>query len=463
MDKIQNKSHAKLNKLIDKFDVGFADIKFKPNIENVLHGYQVFHVINLINILSNNASCAIDFSSTGMGKTYTSIALCAQQNLLPIIICTKSVIYYWQNVCALFNVQCQLIVNYESIKNCNDLKYNIIKYDKIKNKYIWENIDKTKNIIIFDEAHKCKNLKSLNGKLLLSTKNICRVLLLSATIAQKIDDFLIFGYMINLYDTFRKGKKMLISMTKEDQFKLSKESQIIKHLYPCKGSRMSKSQTDNKILNNVYIECYSLDKKNNDIIEKEYTKYTSSHTLAQHMKSREIIEEIKLPIFIELIEKYIEVNKYVVVFVNFRKSLMSLYTHFLKQHEKCSIVHGDQTADERHNNIDDFQNNKTNLILCMIQSGSESISLHDLDGLHPRISLISPSFSGVELCQALGRSYRNGTKSNVEQHIIFCDQETEINMCNALKKKLGFINNFLDYDKFDAANFNIGNADNISS
>jgi len=137
------------------------------------------------------------------------------------------------------------------------------------------------------------------------------------------------------------------------------------------------------------------------------------------------------------------------------KSFEILLTHFKKKHMDCSCVYGDQSLEERTNNINNFQENNTKLMICMIQAGSESISLHDTDGNHPRISLISPSFSGKELLQALGRIYRTGVKSRVEQKIIFCDVKIERTVCNKIKEKIEFLNNFADYDKLDPNDFAI--------
>jgi superfamily II DNA or RNA helicase len=460
------KIESRAKGMFKQFDNDFADVNFKPNIEKKILKYQTLHILNFISIFKkNNEACAVDFSSTGTGKTYTAIALCAQLDYEPIIICPKSVICYWKDVCDFFEVKPKTIINYESIKVGKELDDNMTKKKseiiEIKNNnFEWQNIDKNKNIILFDEAHRCKNHKSLNGKLLLSTKNKCRILLLSATIAQKYEDFKIFGYMLGFYKQLRQGTKWIQSLIREEMFKFtsSGESQLTSVIYPKKGSRMTYSDMSKYISpNHITTQCYSLDEKNETILKKEYDflRKNANNPLAEQLKARQKIEEIKVPIIADLAEKYLDEGNSVVIFVNFLLSLEYLLKHFIKKNIDCVCVFGDQTLQERTEHINKFQENSVRLIICMIQAGSESISLHDLDGNHPRVSLISPSFSGKDLLQALGRIYRTGVKSRVEQKIIFCDVKIERLICDKIKEKIQFMNNFADYDKMNPDDFSI--------
>lgn len=454
------------SRMFNDFDEDFVNIDFKPHVEKKLLGYQMLHVMTLISIYKkNNDGCAVDFSCTGTGKTYTAIALCSQMNLNPIIICPKNVICYWKEICEYYNVLPRTIINYESMKKGKDLDDNMTKkksdvIDVDKDNFSWKNIDKKKNIIIFDEAHRCKNHKSLNGKLLLSAKGVCKILLLSATIAQKYEDFQIFGYMLNFYKQIKYGTKWIKSLLREETFRLSKkdESRLVEYIYPNKGSRMSYSDMSKYISkNHITTQCYTLDEKSTLLLKKEYKllKENINHPLTEQLRSRQKIEELKLPIFVDLSQKYLEEGNSIVIFINFLKSLEFLCQQYTNLHLDHSVIFGDQTIEERQANIDLFQTNSNRIIICMIQAGSESISLHDKDGNNPRISLISPSFSGKELLQALGRIYRTGVKSRVEQKIIFCDEPTEKVICEKIKEKINFMNNFADFDKLNPEDFDI--------
>lgn len=461
-----SKIGSRSKNLFSNYDHDFVNVNFKPHVEKKILKYQTMHILNFISIYKkDNEACAVDFSSTGTGKTYTTIALCAQLDFEPIIICPKSVICYWKDICDFYGVKPKTIINYESIKNGKELNNDMTKKksDIINIKedgFEWKNLNKNKNIIIFDEAHKCKNHKSLNGKLLLAAKGKCRIMLLSATIAQKYEDFRIFGLMLGLYKNLKTGTRWVQSLVREESFKFNGEgeTQLTKCIYPKKGSRMTYSDMTKTIGNNhISTQCFSLDEREEILLKKEYEylKKNDDIQMVQQLKARQKIEEIKMKIFIDLGEKYLDNGMSVVIFVNFIKSFEILLSHFNKKHINCSSVFGNQTLEERTKNIIDFQENNVKIIICMAQAGSESISLHDIDGNHPRISLISPSFSGKELLQALGRIYRTGVKSRVEQKIIFCDIDIERHICNKLKEKIEFINNFADYDKLNPDDFSI--------
>ena len=73
-----------------------------------------------------------------------------------------------------------------------------------------------------------------------------------------------------------------------------------------------------------------------------------------------------------------------------------------------------------------------------MKAGSQSINLHDIHGDNPRLTLISPSFSSIDLKQALGRAFRSEAKTNVQQKIIFTANSCEELIANNLEKKLKF-------------------------
>tara|TARA_Y100000588_G_C13888717_1_gene767717 strand:- start:498 stop:758 length:261 start_codon:yes stop_codon:yes gene_type:complete len=72
----------------------------------------------------------------------------------------------------------------------------------------------------------------------------------------------------------------------------------------------------------------------------------------------------------------------------------------------------------------------------MIQAGGTGLSLHDEDGGHPRVALISPTFSAVELRQALGRVHRASGKSKSIQKIVFAANTVEDRVAAAVRRKL---------------------------
>ena len=57
----------------------------------------------------------------------------------------------------------------------------------------------------------------------------------------------------------------------------------------------------------------------------------------------------------------------------------------------------------------------------MIPAGSTGVSLHDLNGNYPRHTLINPSYSAINILQALGRCHRANGKTPVIQRFFFAN------------------------------------------
>ncbi len=65
-------------------------------------------------------------------------------------------------------------------------------------------------LVIIDEAHRCKNWKTSTSRLLLALhKNNVKMIMLSATIADKIECFKPFGVIFNFYNEMKKYNKWM--------------------------------------------------------------------------------------------------------------------------------------------------------------------------------------------------------------------------------------------------------------
>ncbi len=441
-------------------------VEINKSIKDKLLEYQVEHSENIIRILINN-NCCLDASDTGTGKTYTAIASCSHLKLIPIIICPKSVISTWKNVCRYFELKDFIVVNYELIKNGKmyDKKQDKIKSNFIKindNNFII-NIEKNKYVFIFDEVHRCSNLESENCKLMLSVKNTGeKMLLLSATIADFPDKFKPFFYILNFISPSQVKemnidyKKYINIVTKWIERDSKPMVRIHLMLFPERGSRM---RID--VLGDMFPQTqinalpYTMGKNREQEIEKEYKKLAQElkeikdkkkkdkiNPLTITLRTQQKIEILKIPTFIELTNDFIHNKFSVVIFVNFTQTLRTL-ADFLKTD---SVVYGEQSTEDRMRIIDNFQNNKTNIIILNIKAGGIGISLHDIHGGHPRVSLISPSWSSIDLIQALGRIHRAGGKTKTLQRIIYAANTVEERIADKLKIKLSNINSINNGD-----------------
>lgn len=307
-------------------------------------------------------------------------------------------------------------------------------------------------IVIFDEAHRCKNFKTLTSRMLIGASEAGnKVVLLSATITDKIQCFKPFGVVFNLYNdvkNFNIWVRRQINMRKADKdfCDLDNDSMKLKlihdTIFPKKGSRLKISELGGLFPENqVVAKCYHSD--NTDEITELYNvinqaladlknKEVMSEGLGKIIRARQKIEMFKIPIIMDLAQEAIDNGQSVAIFVNFKETMYQLALNL----ETDCLIHGDQGMDERQSCIDDFQSNKRKIIIAIIQAGGVGISLHDIHGGHQRMSIISPTWSGQDLVQCLGRIHRAGAKSPALQRIVFCAGTCEDKICQTIQDKM---------------------------
>lgn len=451
-------------------------------IKSKLLPFQIDHVNNLVRIITNN-NCVADMSDTGTGKTYTALASCSILKLRPIIISPKSVMSSWKRVSEIFKIKPYFIVNYETAKLCkyydssqNRVKcpyiiknpnypdkkktINIIKTDDQISRYQWNDLDEN-TIFIFDEVHRASNLSTHNAQLLFAAKLTKKpIMILSATIADIPEKFKLFFWILNFIDMSSVSSRelqyvyyintVLKWLIRDNQPML----RIHNMLYPNRASRMRIDALGDLFPETqITAEPYSMGKTREEEIEKQYkiianeldnlenkTKKDKGNILVKILRAHQKIEILKVPVFVELANDFIENGKSVVIFINFNQTLKLLksllYTNY--------VIMGGQTQDERDNTINAFNENKTKIIICNILAGGVGINLHDLYGGHPRATIISPPWSSINLVQALGRVHRAGSKSKSIQRIIYISNTIEEKIAEKLRVKLKNLNTLND-------------------
>lgn len=462
-------------------------MEISENIKNKLLPYQVNHVKNLKYSLTTY-NRALDTSDTGTGKTFAAIATCVELGLKPLIICPKSVISAWKKVLETFNATYYGLSNYETIQNCKMFtaasknskvtcqwikrvevtdkddkkpqKKIVIKkknnIDDAKKKtdieytYVWSNLPND-IVIIFDEAHRCKNTRTLNNTLLLTlSKTTAKILMLSATIADKPENFVLAGFVLGLYKTVREANNWIASAG-EGHANIMQG--VHKELVPEYMSRMKIKDLgdlfpENQMLADCMdMECHAEIQEQYELIEKEVERLknkeeSSGCVLAQILYARMRIENLKTPILIELANKYLEEGNSVAIFVNFTATLKLI----AEQLKTSCVIYGEQPLDDRDKNIADFNSDKSRVIIANIRSGGVGISLQDQHGNFPRVSIISPSWSAQDIIQALGRVFRANGKTKVRQRIVFCKDTIEEEICKSMKEKIMNISSLNDGD-----------------
>lgn len=197
------------------------------------------------------------------------------------------------------------------------------------------------------------------------------------------------------------------------------------------------NKTENQISKQYKIIAEELDR-----LQNKENKDNKSNFLVKIIRAHQKIEMLKVPTIVDIAKDFLDNKFSIVIFVNFTQTL-DLIASMLKT--QC-VVRGDQHAYDRETNIQDFQSNKEKIIICNIKAGGVGLSLHDIHGGHPRVSLISPTWSSIDLLQVLGRVHRAGGKSKSLQRIIYTANTVEEKIADKLKYKLVDVNSINNGD-----------------
>lgn len=403
---------------------------------------------------------AKDGSDTGTGKTVIALTVARRLGLTPFVVCPKAVVPSWREWIHKFSYKVAHVFNYEKLRLGNTEYYKKNKRG-MKRAGEWK-IDPKKVLLIFDEDHRCKSAKSENAKLMIAAKEKgIPTLSLGATSCSNPIEMRALGYLLDMHNDAGWWGWCLKNGCKKGVFgglSFMGYATVLKRLHDHiyrkgRGSRIrikdlppgsfpetmivadgydlgDNARSDIKLL---YADLKS--ELDNLEIKREADEESA---LTIQLRARQEVELLKVPIFEELASDALESGNSVVLFLNFRATLDALMKR-LSGLAEISLVYGAQDGFTRSLEIKRFQKNETRICLCMTQAGGTGLSLHDETGEFPRVSLISPSFSAIDLRQALGRVHRATGKSPSIQKIVFANDTVEMGVCKAVRSKLNNI------------------------
>lgn len=394
---------------------------------------------------------AADWSDTGTGKTPKAVWIAKQLNKPVAIICPKAVIPAWKKWCQEAQIEPTFVLNYEKLR-AGKSTFG----DFVGGAWVWSNKIPYDQLFIWDEVHKCKGVNSLNGKMLIASRPFY-TLMLSATFASNPLDMRATGFLLGLhkYADFwswcvRNGVKKA-PWGAMSFFGGKAKLKAIHESMGAKASRIRISELGDQFpANQIFAEAYDVgnvqqiyDDLNKRLVELANSKDSDrSHPMTEILRARQEAELLRVPILTDLAQDLCDEGRSVVIFANFRNTL----DLFLSIFSNTSVIWGNQSNSEREEAISDFQNDEKHIMLCQIQSGGVGVSLHDTLGNRPRSSLICPTYSAIDLKQALGRIHRAGGKSKSIQKIIFAADSIEEQVMKKVQRKLNNIETLNDGD-----------------
>ena len=422
------------------------------------------HAVSLLNSLYING-VACDQSETGTGKTYVAAWIAKNLNSPVVIVCPKVVIPSWTKVLSYFGIKAHCLINYEKLMRGNTEHLNFKDgKDNGPSDYV---INFPKNsLVILDEVHKCKSATSKNSDFLIKLKmDGYKSLLLSATSATNPLEMKAFGFATTLHNLVsyrqfitssgayagRYGGFQIDLQSQKTVEAMSNIHNTLFNLYKV-SSRMTRKMFD-KIFpdNHVMADCFDMG-TNTDKINRVYLQMEaemaaleessinySQHHFAIMTKARRMAELLKVPTMVEMIEDWYDEGISPVVFVNFTDTVEAIEKQLAKNRKfdgKIARIVGGQSDKVRQNDIELFQSDVKRIMIANLAAGNAGVSLHDLNGNFPRGSIISPSYSAINLLQALGRIHRAEGKTTCIQKVMFAAGTIEVEACKRVQCKL---------------------------
>ena len=396
-----------------------------------------------------------DASSVGTGKTVVACHIAKQLGVPVAVVCPKAVIPSWEREMEETGITPLFVLNYEKLRT-GKTPYMSKSGKKIIKWKLPEN-----TIVLMDEIQKAKGPYTINAQMLISLiQQGYRVHGMSATAAEDPTEMRPLGYMLGLHSLNKTedGKLNWYSWMKRNgcnkdhwgQWRVvSRErmSRIRDFIFGVSGHKLTVEDFPDSFRNNRVFQ-QPIQFSSGDKIAKAYeelgitptiikefveegTVTESEHTFVNILRSRQLAESFKVPDLAEMAQDLINEGNSVVLFVNFRETVDALTKKL-----NCGRIDGGQSAKDRQKVIDDFQSDKTNVVVANIAAGGTGLSLHDINGNRPRVSLICPTFNAKEYVQTLGRIFRNGAKSDSLQKVLVAADSVEETVMTSINSKL---------------------------
>lgn len=394
---------------------------------------------------------AIDGSDPGTGKTYVAAKTAAACGRPALVVCPKVSIPVWRRVLEGFGVTVVSVLNYEKLRTGNT---PFGTWDR--KKFVWSVPAGT--LVIFDEVQRCKAKDSKNAMMLRDAKGM-PLLLLSATLATNPMELRSVAHVTGLADWYRFWGWLQKNGCKRGRFGMEfdqRRSDVLAALHEeffiQRGSRIRIADLGDQFPETqIAAEALDFGDEIDDIYKEMEAELDALAEAASEdgpamqltavLRARQKVELCKVPGIVSMTTDFVDAGHSVVIFTNFRQSLETLCD---KLKTKCAI-YGDQSPEARHENIEAFQRGDERVIVVNIQAGGVSLSLHDTRGDRPRVALLCPTYSAMELRQALGRVHRAGGGKSL-QRILFAANSVEEKVCARVNSKLAKLDLLNDGD-----------------
>lgn len=397
----------------------------------------------------------INADEMGLGKTIQALMYCEEKKTKALIVCPASLKLNWQDEIRKHVGKPSVIITSKTTE-VTESDYYIINYDIFKKK-----LDLIKSLpvdtIILDEAHYytyIRKPKSQRSKAILSVRDkFLNILLLTGTpmINRPAELFSLLNLINpNEYTDFWPFARRYCGLTHTrwgwDYSGASHVDELVRKLHSIMVRRLKKDVTKelpDKTYQTLEIEMTPETRKAykkafQDFVSflRDENNYTDEHakramraeTLVRIGKLKALVIQDKVKTLQELIES----NGKFVVFCDFTEPLQKLK----EEYGDLAVLHtGKQTTEERHNAIEQFQNNPDiKVFLAGTKASGTGITLT----ASSHVAFLSFPWTPAEYDQATDRLHRIGQKDNVTVYNLVCG-DIDKHVLDVLNRKRSII------------------------
>jgi len=446
----------------------------------------------------------IDCSRTGCGKTTIAIMTAKKFGMdIGVIVPDETIAENWRRECSACSVVPKFVISMGKLKSKKGNQLLFCYPDeqdaKAKRRYrtteLYRNMLLNPFLLVVDEIHNLKNWNVQTKAVATMTREIlksggmCRMALLSATPYDKQEhvvnlfrvmgiinkeklaeynvgtgDYKLVGYQDLLTYATQLDKKVASNIVYDVGSWKGKHGHTIAHrmfveiIKPRMVSVMKapKMSSGKDYKNGYYIFLDSEEEELYNVAVFRLSKATGFKQDTQDVNIDEgsfgaiqtalmNIETSKIPILIRQALETLDENpnSKVIIYCSYNETIDAVASA-LDEYNPI-IFNGRTKAEHRPALINSFNepNTKHRLLIGNIKVGKQGINLHDTHGDFPRTMFIVPTYSIIDLHQAVGRIYRVGTKSLATVRFVYGESADmnktpkmlEKSILNALSRK----------------------------
>lgn len=405
-----------------------------------LYDYQLESVDHTESLIRSGLPGVIDGSDMGTGKTIVTVELLRRLDVPTVVVCPKVSVPAWEDWAARGGTDFAAI-GYDKLrtgttpfgkwefKRCWDPVKKTFRMEKTR--FVW---GQSVSCAVFDEAHRCSAVDSQNALMLKAAREQgLTVVMVTATPAENPLQMRAIGYALGLhnwkdfYGGFIQkygcysGTFAPFQWTKDEARQRVFLEKLHATIWPAKGVRVRKSDPRvsarfaRGVISTDLVEVDTdaaerlegVAKAQWDLVQHaRLTGASEEHPMVKFLRTMQELELLMVPSLVELVNEAVEKGAVCPVFVNYSGTIDALLDKF----PGAPVIDGRNSRPAyRQSCMEAFQRDEVPVLLLQAQAGSESISLHDLNGRHPRVGFSLPPLSARLFKQETGRIDRAGT------------------------------------------------------